>query len=719
VRISPFARLVDAAGPGRRTTAARRSRALRGAAVVSIAALLGVTAGGAAQADDIYNTIDGTAPASAIDAAAELMPLSSGGEVGTTTLRVQARNSGIDGFEGCNMQKGPVTFSIRSSDTAVATVEPTTVEFTACTPLNGPVQEKLLTVTPKAAGSATITATVLSNPTPGSFNTQPATFVVNVVPPPNNAPSVTVTGVTPGAHYFKGGEVPTPMCESTDVEDGTTTFHPAMSRPVPLDAEGNALPLDPDGLGERLATCKYIDSRGSTAISSASWFLDDPDAPKVRYILSKTRPANGWYRSEVALEWIVTEPQSPGSLTTEGCDRVWITADQLPTEYTCTATSPGGTAEVTSEAVSLDATAPAVTGTIETPSVVVNGVTWYPQVPSIRWEAADAVSGVLEGSMKPTVTVAGEGRNQMARTVATDNAGNTGGTSLQYINVDASAPVVQATLTGTPAYVAGDKAWFKDQATVQVAASDPDVQPLERGSGLEEDPTGEHVVTTTTQFNATATDNVGHVGTSNAVPVSVDSAAPVVSVTCPKVPLVKNVPLLNKATWKATDEAGGSGLRSPASGGFQLDVKTVGPRTATAPTATDNVGHTSATATCGYQVVYPFVGFFAPVDNFGIYNKVKAGSSVPVKFSLVGPQGLDVLKGAPVATKVACPSGVKVDGLEETASSKTPAGLTYDSKTGLYQYTWKTPTTFAGTCQKLTVNLADGMSYSALFQFTK
>ncbi len=581
-----------------------------------------------------------------------------------------------------------------------------------------PVQERLLTVTPKAAGSATITATVLSNPTPGSFNTQPATFVVNVAPPPNSPPQISVTGVTAGAHYFKGGEVPTPMCQVEDVEDGPKTFSPTMSRPAPLDAAGNVLPLDPDGLGERLATCKYIDSRGATAIASASYYLDDPDAPKVRYILSKPRPANGWYRSEVALEWIVTEPQSPGSLTTEGCDRVWITADQPATTYTCTATSPGGTAEITSEPISLDATAPAVTGTIETPSVVVNGVTWYPQVPTIRWDAEDAVSGLLEGSMKPAVTIAGEGRNQMARTVATDNAGNTGGTSVQYINVDASAPVVQAELTGTPAYVAGEKAWFKDRATVRVTASDPDVQPFERGSGLKDDPTGDHVVTATTSFTATATDNVGHVGTSNTVPVAVDSAAPVTSVTCPKLPSIKGIALL-RANWTAADEASGSGLSSPAKGSFVLDTKTVGTRTATAPVATDRVGHTSAAATCSYQVVYPFVGFFAPIDNFGVYNKVKAGSSVPVRFSLVGPQGLDVLKGAPVVTKVACPSGMKVDALEETASSKTAAGLAYDSKTGLYQYTWKTATTLAGTCQKLTLNLADGTSQTALFTFTK
>jgi hypothetical protein len=244
------------------------------------------------------------------------------------------------------------------------------------------------------------------------------------------------------------------------------------------------------------------------------------------------------------------------------------------------------------------------------------------------------------------------------------------------------------------------------------------VQPYERGSGLADDPTGPHAVTTSQDFTATATDNVGHVGTSNTVPVLVDSAAPAVSITCPKLPLIKGVPLL-KASWTAADEAGGSGLKSAAKGSFVLDTKTVGMRTATAPVATDNVGHTSAVATCGYQVVYPFVGFFAPIDNFGVYNKVKAGSAVPVKFSLLGNQGTNVLAGEPVVTKVACPAAMKSDVLEETASAKSPSGLKYDTKTGLYTYTWKTATSFAGTCQKLTVNLADGTSQTALFTFTK
>jgi hypothetical protein len=667
-----------------------------------VAAALALTVAAPALGDDLYNTIDGTTPATAIDAEAEVMPLASGGPSGTTALRVQARNSSIDGFDGCNLLRGPVTFALTSSNPAVARVEPATVEFSSCTPLNGPVQQRVLTITPVGAGSATITATVLTNPGPGTFNTQPATFRAEVAPPPNSPPTVSVVGVTSGAHYVKGS-VPTPVCEVTDAEDGPSQHAPTMSRPAPL---------EPDGLGERVARCTYTDSRGATAVSSASYFIIDADAPVIRYVLSKPVPASGWHRGEVALDWVVTEPHSPGSVRAEGCGRVWVTADQPATTYTCTAASAGGRASVTSEPIRLDSTAPTVTGTVQEPSVVVDGVTWYARPPAIRWEVTDELSGVLEGSVKATVAVAGEGRNQMARTVATDN---TGGTSVHHLNVDASAPVVEARLSSAPAYSSGSAAWFKDSATVDVVARDPDVQPLERGSGLAQDPTGAHEVTRTGVFTVTATDHVGHVGTSGAVPVSIDSTAPVVSVGCPQEPVLKGQAA--RATWTAGDEPGGSGLRTAATGTVPLDTSSVGTRTLTAPTASDNVGHTSAAAGCTYRVVYAFQGFLAPVDNHGVHNQVKAGSAVPMKFSLRGDQGLGVLSGAPVTTRTACPSGMSVDALEETATSRS--GLGFDPASGVYTYVWKTPSTFSGTCQRLTVTLTDGTSHSALFSFTR
>ena len=56
--------------------------------------------------------------------------------------------------------------------------------------------------------------------------------------------------------------------------------------------------------------------------------------------------------------------------------------------------------------------------------------------------------------------------------------------------------------------------------------------------------------------------------------------------------------------------------------------------------------------------VYDFSGLLAPIDALPVVNKAKAGSSLPVKFSLGGDFGLDVLAGgSPGSQDVPCRSG--------------------------------------------------------------
>ncbi len=159
----------------RRSAWSRAGR--RAAAAVSVGALLSVAAGGVAWADDVYNTIDGTTAAmGAIDVQVESMPLVAGGATGATSLRVQAKNSGIDGFEGCNLQAGPLVLAVQSSDETIATVKPETVTLTACSTASV-VHEQGLTVTPVGAGTATISVSVTSSGTgAASFNLLPAVF---------------------------------------------------------------------------------------------------------------------------------------------------------------------------------------------------------------------------------------------------------------------------------------------------------------------------------------------------------------------------------------------------------------------------------------------------------------------------------------------------------------------------------------------------------------
>src|SRR5215213_2243174 len=129
------------------------------------------------------------------------------------------------------------------------------------------------------------------------------------------------------------------------------------------------------------------------------------------------------------------------------------------------------------------------------------------------------------------------------------------------------------------------------------------------------------------------------------------------------------------------------------------------------------------TASKTVQIVvnpYPFNGFFQPIDN-GIYNSAKAGSTIPVKFSLGGDKGLNIFldNKVPTTQKITCDTSTPVDAIEEL-STATTSGLKYDPVANQYIYNWKTATSYAGTCQRLTVTLADGSTAkSALFKFTK
>ena len=58
-------------------------------------------------------------------------------------------------------------------------------------------------------------------------------------------------------------------------------------------------------------------------------------------------------------------------------------------------------------------------------------------------------------------------------------------------------------------------------------------------------------------------------------------------------------------------------------------------------------------------VVYKFSGFFAPVENLPAVNHVKAGQAVPVKFSLLGNQGLGIFAaGYPRSEQITCGSSI-------------------------------------------------------------
>ena len=117
-----------------------------------------------------------------------------------------------------------------------------------------------------------------------------------------------------------------------------------------------------------------------------------------------------------------------------------------------------------------------------------------------------------------------------------------------------------------------------------------------------------------------------------------------------------------------------------------------------------------------HVVIFNWAGFFQPVDNLPIFNVVKAGSAVPIKFILGGNKGLNIFAAVyPKSSKVTCDTGVSLDDIEQTLTAGS-SSLSYSAGNGQYNYIWKTEKAWAGTCRQLVVKLIDGTTHTANFK---
>jgi hypothetical protein len=116
---------------------------------------------------------------------------------------------------------------------------------------------------------------------------------------------------------------------------------------------------------------------------------------------------------------------------------------------------------------------------------------------------------------------------------------------------------------------------------------------------------------------------------------------------------------------------------------------------------------------------YNFTGFSQPVDNTPTLNVAKAGSAIPVKFSLGGDQGLNIFQpGYPRVTTVSCNTSAPTDAIETTVTASSNS-LQYDPTADQYTYVWKTNSAWAGTCVQFDLGLNDGSTHTFLVELKK
>ncbi|MBD3944638.1 PxKF domain-containing protein [Nocardioides ganghwensis] len=284
-------------------------------------------------------------------------------------------------------------------------------------------------------------------------------------------------------------------------------------------------------LGTRTASVTYAASgRGATAATTTrtadvtfSWTVVDctpvdTTAPVISKELTPATPdgANGWYRTDVAVDWTVTDAES--AVTLDGCQDAALTSDGSLTS-SCSATSSGGSAGPVSVTVKRDATPP----TLEP---VVSGVLgedgWYTGDVDVTWEAGDVTSGVDPATVCAPSTLAEDTEGQSFSCTVKDLAGNAATASVT-VKRDAAAPVIVKKVSGT----LGANGWYTSDVDVSFEVSDATSQ-LASTAGcddvtLDEDSSGE-------TYTCTATDGAGN-SASAVVDVKRDATAPDVTFT--------------------------------------------------------------------------------------------------------------------------------------------------------------------------------------------
>lgn len=165
-------------------------------------------------------------------------------------------------------------------------------------------------------------------------------------------------------------------------------------------------------------------------------------------------------------------------------------------------------------------------------------------------------------------------------------------------------------------------------------------------------------------------------------------------------------------TPSASDDSGAATVTTSPSSGAAFPVGT----TTVAVTATDSAGNI-ATGNFTVTVLHNFSGFLEPVDGLPALNFVNAGQAIPVKFSLSGNFGLNILaSGYPISSEIPCADNEPGAVIEETVVAGG-SSLSYDAVTDRYEYVWKTNKTWKNSCRIFVVRLSDGTDHFAKFRF--
>ena len=349
---------------------------------------------------------------------------------------------------------------------------------------------------------------------------------------------------------------------------------------------------------------------------------------------------------------------------------------------------------------------------------------------TVRISASDAGAGVASVTFSATgdnpipsttvstpsvsVPLTTEGTTTITVT-ALDGAGRTSLTVTAMYTIDSTAPTVTASpapgLRNSPVDVtltASDTG--TGVASVTYSLSGATTKPSTTVSGSAANVTPTISAQGATTVTATATDVAGNVSTPLTLVYTIDTVPPVITCPSPAPTYIVNQPGAT-LTAQVTDP-GGSGPTSPTVSAT-VPTAAAGYKSITL-NATDVAGN-QTNRTCPVAVTYNVSGFDSPID-MGVVNSQKAGSNVPVKWTLTDFNGVGVNSlGSFVSltsSAQACVSSNPTDVVVLTSGSGVKL-----KNNGKWQFNWKTQKGQKG-CRILTLNVTGASAaLNARFEF--
>jgi hypothetical protein len=342
------------------------------------------------------------------------------------------------------------------------------------------------------------------------------------------------------------------------------------------------------------------------------------------------------------------------------------------------------------------------------PSVAVTGVTDGAEYEIGAVPAAGcAVTDTEDGDSTPTAVINGTLSHGLGSQTATCDYTDAGGLSADtatatYTIVDTGSPTIGHTLSPSTPNANG---WYDQDVIVDFTCDDS-------GSGIQSC-TGDTTLGegANQSVTGTAKDWADHTATDIVSGINIDKTKPTVGFS--------GGPAADSGYYFGSDLAAPTCVATDALSGLASCAVPGGGASNGAPSytakATDNAANT-ATATLNYTVLsWTLKGFYSPVDMGGVWNTVKGGSTVPLKFEAFAGSELTSTSAVKSFTQkaVTCPnSSATVDEIEFTTTGGT--ALRYDSTAGQFIQNWATPKK-PGTCYTVTMTTQDGSTTSANF----